>query len=101
MARRIGHARAIALSVAALFLCGFGIYLGRFARLNSWDVVTEPILVVRTIVDRVVDPLAHPRTWGVTLLFGLLLAIGYAMVRPRRSSYTNDAAPRLKSDVAR
>lgn len=86
MARRIGHARAIALSVAALFLSGFGIYLGRFARLNSWDVVTEPVLVVRTIVEPVVDPLAHPRTWAVTMLFGMLLVIGYAMVRPRRSS---------------
>ena len=32
-------------------LCAIGIYLGRFPRLNSWDFVTQPDAVARTVLD--------------------------------------------------
>lgn len=62
---------------AVIFLCAFGVYLGRYLRFNSWDLLDEPFHLFGEIADRVVDPLAHPRTWGVTVGYGLLLLIGY------------------------
>lgn len=32
-------------------LCAVGVYLGRFPRLNSWDFVTKPDDVARTVID--------------------------------------------------
>lgn len=32
-------------------LCAIGVYLGRFKRLNSWDLVTQPDDVVRSIIN--------------------------------------------------
>lgn len=58
-------------------LSGFGIYLGRFLRFNSWDVAIRPLDLAVTLLSRVVDPFAHPRTWGVTLLFGALTFVVY------------------------
>lgn len=66
---------------AVLFLCGFGIYLGRFLRWNSWEIVTRPRSFAEVISDRVLDPTAHPQTWAVTLLLGGLLTITYALVK--------------------
>lgn len=60
-----------------LFLCGFGIYLGRFLRWNSWDVINEPMKLLFDISDRFTNPFLHPRTWGVTLMMGLFLNIVY------------------------
>lgn len=58
-----------ALVITILFLCGFGIYLGRYERWNSWDVITNPVSLMMDIVDKLVHPLSHPKTLGVTLCF--------------------------------
>ncbi|HYE79291.1 MAG TPA: DUF1361 domain-containing protein [bacterium] len=58
-------------------LCGFGIYLGRFQRWNTWDVLSDPLGIAYDVAHRLVFPLEHPRAWGVTLLFGGLMAALY------------------------
>ncbi len=74
------------LSVFLLFVGSFGIYLGRFQRWNSWDVLNEPRTLVMSIVDRFTDPHAHPRTWGVTIFMGVLLNMIYWSFRFIRNS---------------
>lgn len=66
---------------AVLFLCGFGIYLGRFLRWNSWEIATRPRSFLYVVGDRVLDPTEHGKTWAVTVLIGTLLIILYALVR--------------------
>jgi len=60
-----------------LFLSGFGIYIGRYLRWNSWDVVSNPILLFKDVFERVVNPFAHPRTYSMTFVFFLFLLISY------------------------
>ncbi|MCC4213903.1 DUF1361 domain-containing protein [Leeuwenhoekiella parthenopeia] len=64
-------------TVAVLILCGFGIYLGRFIRFNSWDVVTNPLELLYTIAQYLINPIQNHRVWIFTLSFGLLLNAGY------------------------
>ncbi len=59
-------------------LSGFGIYLGRFPRWNSWDVVTRPEQLVSDVIAPLLHPTAHPRNFAVTFLFALLMIAGYA-----------------------
>lgn len=68
------------VAFGALFLSGFGIYLGRFLRWHSIDAVRNPLPLLGDIFERVMDPTSHPRTWGVTLGFGLFLSLGYAFL---------------------
>jgi len=58
-------------------LCAYGIYLGRYERYNSWDIVTNPLSLLNDIVDLCCNPLSHPRTIGVTLVFSVLLMLSY------------------------
>jgi uncharacterized membrane protein len=65
------------ISVVLLFLGSFGIYIGRYLRWNSWDIIAEPFKLMYDIGDRVINPFAHPRTWGMTLLMWIFLMIVY------------------------
>ena len=58
-------------------LCAYGIYLGRYERYNSWDIVTNPFSLLREILDLFCNPLSHPRTIGVTLVFSVVLMLSY------------------------
>jgi len=59
--------------VFMLFLASFGVYLGRYMRWNSWDVLRDTSSVFADITNRFIHPFAHPRTWGLTVLMGVLL----------------------------
>lgn len=65
--------RIAPVTVCLLFLSAFGIYLGRYLRWNSWDILQRPLALLSDIGDRFLDPLHHPRTWGLTFFLGILL----------------------------
>lgn len=82
------------MSSILLFIASFGVYLGRFLRWNSWDVINNPNHLLFDISDRVINPFEHPRTWGVTILFGVLLNIIYWTIKLLRNQETNDETTR-------
>jgi len=79
------------ISVGLLFLSSFGIYLGRYLRWNSWDLIHRPFSIFQDVSDRVLYPLEHTRTWGVTFFMGILLVLMYVSFRLvyARNSQTN------------
>lgn len=65
------------LVTVLMFAASFGIYLGRFRRWNSWDIIGDPMGLMYDVAIRFTNPFDHPRTWAVTLLLGLLLNMIY------------------------
>lgn len=63
--------------VSFLFLGSLGIYLGRFLRWNSWDVVTQPHTLVYDVFDIFLNPWQHPRSVWFTLLYFVFLLTTY------------------------
>jgi uncharacterized membrane protein len=61
-------------------LSGFGVYLGRFLRFNSWDVVVKPFALAEGIGKWASNPLAHPTSFAFPVLFGTFLFIAYLML---------------------
>lgn len=77
--RRLGRAGGWAFVLAVAGLTGFGVFLGRFPRWNSWDLVTRPGELFFTLAVHAQDPFAHPRAIGVTLVMAALFVIAYLM----------------------
>lgn len=78
--RTAGTAVGWLFTLAVLGLTGFGVYLGRFPRWNSWDLFTSPAALLADIWQWLRDPLAHPRTIVFSGLFSLCVTAMYLML---------------------
>ncbi len=99
----LGWRASWGFALTALALAGFGVYLGRFARWNSWDVVISPLGVWADIWVRVTNPTAHPRTFGFSLLCFVVLLIAYLILYALtavRSELLREATDAPRSDLA-
>jgi len=65
-----------ALLIVSL-LCGYGIYLGRFLRFNSWDITTKPV----TLILKIAQSLREPNAWLMTFAFGAFLWILFSVLK--------------------
>ncbi len=54
--------------LSILFLGSFGVYLGRFLRWNSWDIISNPFQLILSIGHRIISPFDYLQTWGVTII---------------------------------
>jgi len=65
------------LIISILFLSGFGVYLGRFLRYNSWEIIEKPVKLSNDILHIIIYPKAHLEAWLFTLLFSAFLCVGF------------------------
>jgi uncharacterized membrane protein len=78
---KLSGLKSIALTCALLFICAFGVYLGRELRWNTWEIFIEPIKFFLDVISRIIHPIAHRSTWSFTFLMGFFLNITYWTMR--------------------
>lgn len=79
----------------SLFLSSFGIYLGRFERWNSWDIVQQPFRLLSDVIHFVTAPKDYPGVWGVTFTYTLLMCVLYATVYQLTKVKSREYKPEL------
>ncbi|MCK8480151.1 DUF1361 domain-containing protein [Psychroserpens algicola] len=60
-------------------LTALGIYLGRFLRYNSWEILHNPLHIFSDIYDIIFQP--HIEAWVFTVTFASFLAITYWLLK--------------------
>ena len=73
----VGKGKTTFITIAFLFVSGFGIYVGRYLRWNSWDIIISPFALSNDILSKISHPIYNSRAWGLTLFIGLLLNLIY------------------------
>jgi uncharacterized membrane protein len=66
---------------AIMFLNAFGVYLGRYLRFNSWDVVSSPFKLILEIGALVANPVDNLGAWAMILSFTLMMILIYEMLK--------------------
>ena len=64
-----------------ILLCGYGIYLGRYLRYNSWDILTNPIELLSAIANHILSPFDNSRIWAFTIVFSMMFGIIYFTIK--------------------
>jgi uncharacterized membrane protein len=75
--RRRGEMKAYAMIIGVFALASYAIYLGRVLRWNTWDAIFHPAGLIFDVSDNILNPLAHPQAFVVTLSFTLLITVFY------------------------
>lgn len=65
---------------SAIALGGAGIYLGRFVRLNSWEVFTDPTRLMELLLRRAEDPRQDRQFLAFSGTASLLMILWYALL---------------------
>jgi uncharacterized membrane protein len=89
LSRTLGPWTAEAALVAIAALTGFGVYLGRFQRWNSWDLWSRPA----ALLDGATDALRLPHALAFSAIFGAFVWAGYLLVRGDAGRSAPGAAP--------
>jgi uncharacterized membrane protein len=80
LSKRLNGTRAYGL-VGLLFLAiSFAIYLGRFTRWNTWDVLLRPAGLLFDVSDRFIRPDVHTQTYQTTIILFLVLFSLYGVI---------------------
>ncbi len=72
-----------------MVLCGYGIYLGRFERWNSWDIVAQPHNLAYSMYSHIVHPFRNRDTWLISFGFGLWMYLLYGYTRKLKIAHDN------------
>lgn len=64
-----------------MVLNALGVYLGRYPRYNSWDIISDPFELLKDIARMIVHPFHNQYAWGMILSFSILLTLMYRMMR--------------------
>ena len=76
-----------------IFIGSFGVYLGRFQRWNSWDVLHSPLALGQDILACFIFPEDHFRSWGITFMLSILfyLIYGFSKILPQAFQQNKNA----------
>lgn len=64
-----------------MFLNSFGVYLGRYLRFNSWDIISNPFNLAKEIFLLMIHPLDNRAAWAMILAFTIMMMIIYKMLK--------------------
>ncbi len=77
----LGSRGAGLFSAVALGLSGYGVYIGRVLRLNSWDAILHPIDTLHLLLSDLLMPITRYSPWTVTFVISTYLLLGYLVIR--------------------
>lgn len=74
--------RSALFIIPTMFLISLGIYIGRYLRYNSWDVVQQPFGLIADLWLMIVNPVQNRFDWSMIICFTALTTfIYYSMKR--------------------
>lgn len=76
-----GKGFSLFIVFAVMMLNSFGIYIGRFLRFNSWDVIAQPFSLFGEILEIIFHPFANKMEWGMIVCYAIFMTLLYVTIK--------------------
>lgn len=67
-----------------MFLNGLGVFMGRYLRFNSWDIVSDPLSLARNMLHTLTHPWQFRSGWAMAFCFSFFLSLFYMTLQKLR-----------------
>jgi uncharacterized membrane protein len=64
-----------------MWLNALGVYIGRYPRFNSWDILTNPFGLVAYILQMLCHPIQYKYAWGMVACFSVFMTLVYLTIK--------------------
>ncbi|MEP7253986.1 MAG: DUF1361 domain-containing protein [Ginsengibacter sp.] len=69
------------IMMSCLFLGSAGVYIGRYLRWNSWDILINPFGLTTEAAQHFFNPMEHPRSIGMTIILTIFFGLFYMLIK--------------------
>jgi len=73
----VGKKPGLLFVLLLMVMNGFGVYIGRYMRFNSWDVLTNPFQLISDVVYLFVHPIRNRFDCSMIVCYAILLTLIY------------------------
>jgi len=64
-----------------MLLNAFGVYIGRYLRYNSWDVIANPFQLTKDIVYMMIHPVQYRFDWSMIFCYAVFMTLIYLAMK--------------------
>jgi uncharacterized membrane protein len=76
-----GRSFSLFIIFIVMWLNAFGIYIGRYLRFNSWDILTQPFSLFKEMFEVLFHPLRNKMEWGMIAVYAVSMTVLYITIK--------------------
>ena len=81
---------------SVMWLNAFGIYIGRYLRFNSWDIITQPLSLFSAIFEVWLHPFRNKMEWGMIALYAVFMTVLYFTLKKLGENFSSHHQKKIK-----
>ena len=85
-----GRRFSLLIVFVVMWLNAFGIYIGRYLRFNSWDIVMQPFSLFREMFEVIFHPLRNKMEWGMIAVYAVFMTVLYITMKKLSENFSQN-----------
>ena len=83
--------RRFSLFIVFMVMClnAFGVYIGRYLRFNSWDIISQPFSLFKEMFEVLFHPIHNRMEWGMIAVYAVFMTVLYITIKKLGESFYN------------
>ena len=76
-----GRGFSLFIVFIVMWLNAFGIYIGRYLRYNSWDIIMQPFSLFNELIQVLIHPFRNSMEWGMIMVYAMFMTLLYTTIK--------------------